>query len=136
MLERELEFAGKVLNPLAKVAFSERGQLVEQRLDDGWVEDDHDELERDPIRELSASVQVAKKRENKNVHEAHQPRYETVTCPLEDVQENSKERCPKNKGQPPTLQEVGDEESRGRFIESVFLLQNERSVCLQWQSWN
>lgn len=75
-------------------------------------------------------------KKRKNRHEAHQPRYETITCPLEDIQENGKEGCPKNKSQCPALQEVGDEERGGGFVETMLLLQDERSVGLQWQSWD
>ena len=79
---------------------------------------------------------AGRKKRNENLHEAHQPRYETIACPLEDVQEYSKEWCPKDKSQPPALQEIGDEERRGGFVESMFLLQDKCPVCLQWESWD
>jgi hypothetical protein len=64
VFEREFEFAGKVLNPLAEIAFGKRGELVEERLDDSWVENDHNELERYPRRLSSASL-LAERKEKK-----------------------------------------------------------------------
>lgn len=50
MLQRELKSSCKTFDSGAKFAFSERGQLVEPRLDHGRIKNDHDELEANPVR--------------------------------------------------------------------------------------
>lgn len=52
VLEGEAELSGQVLDPLAEVAFREGRQLVEQRLNDGGVENDHNQLEDEPRRRM------------------------------------------------------------------------------------
>jgi hypothetical protein len=49
MLERELELLRKFVDPALQLAILERGKLIEKWLDDGRVEDNHGQLERDPI---------------------------------------------------------------------------------------
>lgn len=49
VLQRELEFRGESLDACAQFALGEGRQFVEQRLDDGRVQDDHGELESDAV---------------------------------------------------------------------------------------
>lgn len=45
--QREVESLGEGFNPRSQQSTLQRGQLVEQRLNDGWVENDHAKLEYD-----------------------------------------------------------------------------------------
>ena len=49
MFERELEFSSEGFNSAFEFAFGKGRELVEQRLDDGWIENDHGHLERDSM---------------------------------------------------------------------------------------
>ena len=49
VLERELELGREGLDAGAEVAFGEGREFVEQRLDDGGIEDDHGHLEGEPV---------------------------------------------------------------------------------------
>jgi len=48
VLQGELEFSSQSLSAGAQLARTERRELVKQRLDHGWVEDDHGHLEGQP----------------------------------------------------------------------------------------
>ena len=48
MLQRELELGCESLDARAQVTLSEGRELVEERLDDGRIEDDHGHLEGQP----------------------------------------------------------------------------------------
>lgn len=50
MLEGELELGSQTFDPFLKVAFREWGQLVEEWLDNGRVDKDHQDLEGEPER--------------------------------------------------------------------------------------
>ena len=54
VLERELELGSQVFDSGAEVTLSQGRELVEEGLDHGGVEDDHDKLERDP--DIKASI--------------------------------------------------------------------------------
>jgi len=45
VLERELELSGKSFDAVTKLASLKRSKLVEERLNDSWVKDDHQQLE-------------------------------------------------------------------------------------------
>jgi hypothetical protein len=62
------------------------------------------------------------------LHECHEPGNESVAGPFEDVEEGSKERSTKDECQSPTLDQIGDEELEGGFIEAVFLFEDEGLV--------
>ena len=47
VLEREVKLRGKVLDTQAQLSAGERRKLVEERLDDGRVQNDHHHLERE-----------------------------------------------------------------------------------------
>ena len=49
VFQRELEFRRQRFDSGAKISRRQRGELVEYGLDDGRVDDDEDELERDPV---------------------------------------------------------------------------------------
>ena len=89
MLERELELSRERLDARPEVARGERGELVEQGLDDGRVEHDHAHLE--------------------DEEEGHEPGDKSVASPLENVQECSQERRAQDKGDRPSFEKVRDE---------------------------
>ena len=49
MLEREVQLRSEALDSFLKVAFREWRQLVEERLDDGRIDKDHQNLEGEPV---------------------------------------------------------------------------------------
>jgi len=55
MLQGELEFRRQRFDSGAEISRSQRRKLVEHGLDDGRVDDDHDELERDPVGRVESS---------------------------------------------------------------------------------
>lgn len=108
VLEREVEFRGECLCPGTEITIFERRQLVEERLDDGWVEQDHDELEAD--------------------HECHEPRNESVSGPFEYVEEGGEERRAEDDAETDGFDEVADEYARRGFVEAMFGLHDEGGV--------
>lgn len=101
---------------MSQITLGQGRELVEQRLDNGGVEDDHDELEGD--------------------HEGHEPWYETVAGPLEDFEEDGEERSAEDQGDCPGLEEVGDEDIRGGLVEAVLLFKYKGTIPREWQRWD
>jgi hypothetical protein len=128
MLERELQLASQSLSAVPQLALSERGELVEQRLDDSGVQDNHRHLEREPMKQ---SEHERRQHSTRFSHEAHEPGHEAIAGPLEDLQEASKERRADGGTDEPTLDCVRDEQPGGRFVEPVLLLEDERRVDAQ-----
>ena len=59
VLERELQLAREALNAIPELAFSTRRELVEERLDDGRVDDDHEKLEAEPLHKLGVNMDMS-----------------------------------------------------------------------------
>ena len=53
VLQGELEFRRQAFDSGTKISRSQWGEFVEHGLDDGRVDDDHDELERDPVEKVT-----------------------------------------------------------------------------------
>ena len=68
-----------------------------------------------------------------HVHERHQPRNESVTSPLENVEERGQERGAENKGKSPSFEEVNDEKGGCGLVEPVFFFQYKGAVNRQWE---
>jgi hypothetical protein len=128
VLERELQLASQSLSAVPQLALGERGQLVEQRLNDGRVQDDHRHLEREP----GEQNEYKRSRHSTRLsHEAHEPGHEAIASPLEDLQEAREERRADGGADEPALDSVRDEQPGGRFVEPVLLLEDERRVDAQ-----
>ncbi len=77
------------------------------------------------------NISRSKLTRTERVHESHQPWDESVTSPLEDVKEGSKERGTQDKCHSPSLQEVNNKETWRRLVESMFFFEDKGAVNRQ-----
>jgi hypothetical protein len=70
----------------------------------------------------------------KCAQETHEPWYESVAGPFEDVEESGEERRADDEAQPPALEQIDDEKGRCGLVETVLLLQHECLIYREWES--
>ena len=56
-----------------------------------------------------------------HLQERHEPRDETITSPLKDVQETGQERCTNSETNGPALDKISEEEQRCCLVKSMLL---------------
>ena len=95
-------------------------------MNDGRVQDDHDDLEREPSARTSASRST--RLVSRNAHKRHEPRDEAVPGPLEHVEKDGEEGTADGEREEPALEEVGDIQRRRGLVEAMLLLEDERLV--------
>lgn len=108
LLEREVEGAGKLLDLCLELAILQRGELVEERLDEDWVRGDGQELDaggEDPEvkDELAAGL-------------------------LDNLEEAGEDRGHDDGNDGVGLDGIGDEEGGGLFVEAKLLLEDKGAV--------
>jgi hypothetical protein len=132
MLQGKFKLGGQSLYAGSEISLRKGRELVEEGLDDGWVEENHDDLECEP----EGGISVKREAPCINSQERHQPGNKTIACPLEDVQENSEERGADCESDQPTLYEIGDEQTRGGLVKAVFFFNNKRVVYREGDGWD
>lgn len=72
----------------------------------------------------------------RTLHETHEPGDETVSSPLKDVEECSKERSAQDERDRPSFEEIGNEQAWGGLVESVLFFQDKGGVDREWDIGN
>ena len=125
MLQRELELGCKCLDTSTELAFREGRELVEKRLNYRRVKDDHRKLKDKSGEEVSHGDKMGV---GGGSQKHHDPGYETVTGPLEDIEEGSKNGSTNSYAESPAFQHVRKVQRRGGLVETMLLLEDEGFV--------
>ena len=82
MVEGKLELRSEVLDPSSEISLGKRGELVEEWLDKGGVNDLQAELDADSTCQRGRMT---------GSQEEHEPRDKLLSCQLDDLQESSEQ---------------------------------------------